>query len=355
MADSSQRAAKSAESFWLDAWYEGRWWLWLLWPVSLMLKAVASLRRRHLTRKASPLSAPVIVVGNITLGGTGKTPVIISLVRYLQSKGCRPGVVSRGYGGQASEYPYLVTKDSPVQESGDEPLLIALETGCPVMVGADRVASAQKLIDEHGCDILLSDDGMQHYRLSRQWELCLLDGQRLWGNGLCLPAGPLRESPERLQQVNAVLINGDIAPQRQDENTQKLLASSFSMQLQPVSWHRLKDGEQRLIEDQSSGQGAAVPGSAGSIAAVTGIGNPQRFFNTLAGLGIQGDTRAFPDHHPFQPSDLAFSAGKTLIMTAKDAVKCRAFAEDDWWYLSVSAVLPRRFWAELDLFLETQS
>ncbi len=341
----------SAETFWLNAWYQGRWWLWLLWPLSALLRGLAAVRRNQQSRNAESLAAPVIIVGNITLGGTGKTPTIIAMVRYLQAKGLNPGVLSRGYGGVAPFYPYPVTASTDVKESGDEPLLIAMETGCPVVVGPDRVASAKVLIEEHQCDLLLSDDGLQHYRLQRQWELCLLDGERLWGNGLCLPAGPLRESTARLAEVDAIIVNGertDTSPAGSE--AARRLSSAHTMTLAPNSWQRLHDGESLDIPLFTQRLVSSVENHA-----VTGIGNPHRFFKTLASLGIDCQARAFPDHHAFQPSDLSFADNNPLLMTAKDAVKCRSFAKPDWWYLSVDASLPDAFWAQLDDFLREQT
>ncbi|GAB3107564.1 tetraacyldisaccharide 4'-kinase [Aestuariicella hydrocarbonica] len=331
--------SSSGQEFWLNAWYEGRWWLWLLWPLSLILQGIAGWRRTRLMRHAQTLPAPVLVVGNITLGGTGKTPVIITLVRYLRSLGLNPGVISRGYGGHAPYFPYLVTPQSPVDESGDEPLLIALETGCPVMVGANRVQSVETLAARHHCDIILSDDGMQHYKLARDWELCLLDGQRLLGNGLCLPAGPLREAPGRLREVDCVILNGGT-----DKPDLPVDVEALRMSLIPKYWCNVLTGE-RVGLDQLPF--LALPG----VHAVTGIGNPERFFTTLRELGIAVEGQAFPDHYAFSEADLAHIGTKPLLMTAKDAVKCRNFAKPDWWYLSVEAELPQAFYTQLHAFL----
>ncbi len=323
----------------MDAWYQGRWWLWLLWPLSLLLRWIAGIRRQRLQKLAKPFSAPVIVVGNITLGGTGKTPVIIALVRYLKEQGMRPGVISRGYGGKAPFYPYFVSSESPVSESGDEPLLIALEADCPVMVGADRNASVQKLIDDHQCDVILSDDGMQHYKLFRQWEICLLDGRRLLGNGQCLPAGPLREAPARLKEVDCVIVNGGV-------ESDPVIADvpALSMTLRPNVWCNLLTGESLPLDKLPFAEDSVVN-------AVTGIGNPERFFRTLQDLGIAVRGQGFPDHHAFTPEDLAYIGSRPLLMTAKDAVKCQSFAKPDWWYLSVEAELPDAFYAQLSKFL----
>lgn len=335
----------AAETFWLEVWYRGRWWLWLLWPLSLLLQGVALLRRRYLQARAQPFAVPVVVVGNITLGGTGKTPMIIALVRYLQARGLRPGVISRGYGGSAPAYPYLVTAASPVHESGDEPLLIALETGCPVMVGANRTAATEQLIRDHQCDLVLSDDGMQHYKLARQWEICLLDGARLLGNRLCLPAGPLRESPSRLSQVDCVVLNGTPQPSARLNHLLALAPQPVhTMQLRPAHWCNVVTGERRALGELDFSRQAVVN-------AVSGIGNPERFFTTLRDLGIAVRGQAFPDHHAFTAEDLAYVGPKPLLMTAKDAVKCQSFAQPDWWYLSVEAELPTALLQQFTEFL----
>lgn len=332
------KSSHSREAFWLDAWYQGRWWLWLFWPLSLLLRWVAGIRRRHLQEQAKPFTAPVIVVGNITLGGTGKTPVIIALVRYLKEQGLRPGVISRGYGGSAPSYPYFVSSTSPVSESGDEPLLIAMEADCPVMVGADRNASVHKLISEHQCNVILSDDGMQHYKLSRQWEICLLDGARLLGNGLCLPAGPLREGPERLKEVDCVIVNGS------QQGVSVSGVEALPMSLQPKLWCNVLTGEQLPLD--------SLPFAGDTVVnAVTGIGNPERFYKTLKDLNIAVRGQSFPDHHAFQAEDLAYVGSRPLLMTAKDAVKCQSFAKPDWWYLSVEAELPAQFYDQFSAFL----
>ncbi|MYM62698.1 tetraacyldisaccharide 4'-kinase [Pseudomaricurvus sp. HS19] len=332
---------------WLDRWYQGRWWLWLLWPLSLLFRLVAAVRRRQQEVEQASLPVPVVVVGNITLGGTGKTPVIITLVQHLRERGWKPGVVSRGYGGQAPQYPYLVTPDSDPRHSGDEPLLIALSASCPVAVDANRLAAAELLVAQ-GCNILLSDDGLQHYKLPRQWELCLLDGQRGWGNGLCLPAGPLREPVSRLAEVQAILLNGD-----PDERVAGQLQNGLpaeapqpqAMHLQPLSWHR-------LVDDTTLPAGQLPWDSVSSLHAVTGIGNPGRFFHTLQQLGLEFSEHVFPDHHPFSPADFDGLQGGVVLMTAKDAVKCREFAGDNFWYLAVAADLPEELLQKLDADLQ---
>lgn len=325
----------------LSAWYEGRWWLVLLLPLAWFLAAVASWRRIRQTRSAEPLAAPVIVVGNIAIGGTGKTPLIIAMVKHLQERGYRPGVVSRGYGGHAPHYPYSVRADSDPAVCGDEPLLIAMSANCPVVVGPDRVKSCKQLIENFDCDVILSDDGLQHYRLSRQFEICVVDGQRQMGNGFCLPAGPLREPVTRLSEVDCVVVNGGGA-------LSVAGAACYEMQLKPTTWQQVAGRKDDQPLEYIAERGIK------KLLAVTGIGNPQRFFNTLTTLGLQPDAKAFPDHHPFTVDDLQFAKGQCLLMTAKDAVKCRAFADSDWWSLVVSPEVAPPFWAKLDEFMEMQ-
>jgi len=340
------------------AWYEGRWWWRLLYPLLLPLSClftfIASRRRVKHQAAAQALAAPVIVVGNIAVGGTGKTPVIIALAQYLQSKGLKPGIISRGYGAQAPFYPYAVSASSDPREVGDEPLLIAQATQCPLVVGPDRLAAAQQLLKEHACDVILSDDGLQHYKLARQFEMCVIDSQRLLGNGRCLPAGPLREPSRRLREVDLVITNGQqsVAPEQLGFKTlaaQKLPAIS-AMQLQPTTWVNVKNGRQQAVYHE--GVLRPTPWGGCAVHAVSGIGNPQRFFSTLDTLGVVSTTQAFDDHHQFCAEDFLLAAGRPVVMTAKDAVKCRDFAADDWWYLSVEAQFDGLFGRELDRFLD---
>jgi tetraacyldisaccharide 4'-kinase len=324
----------------LSAWYEGRWWLWLLLPLAWLLQLIAWLRRHWLIIHAKPLTVPVIVVGNIAVGGTGKTPLIIAVAKHLQAQGRKPGIVSRGYGGHAPHYPFDVTSTSDPAHSGDEPLLIAMETECPVIVGSDRVKSAERLIEKFGCDVILSDDGLQHYKLARQFEICVVDGRRQMGNGFCMPAGPLRESPARLNDVSCVVVNGD---QGLTTATSAVVAN---MELKPSVWRRV-DGQAEQAVDQ-----LPWADKPGLVKAVTGIGNPQRFFDTLETQGLSVEGKAFADHYAFTEADLAFAADEPLLMTAKDAVKCQTFAKPSWWYLVVEAHLDSAFWELLNNFLE---
>ncbi len=294
-------------------WLERRWYSpgpapVALLPLAALFGAITRSRRARLQSRAQPLAAPVIVVGNITIGGTGKTPFAIWLVERLREWGYRPGVVSRGYGGKAPRYPWRVTVRTPVNESGDEPLLIATRTAAPVMVGADRVAAARALIEQAGVDVIVSDDGLQHYALARALELCVIDGARGLGNGALLPAGPLREPVERLQEIPLVVLNGGGFDLRYPAQVDMHLRASEAVPLA---------GGAAMNLDRLVGQ---------RVHAVAGIGNPRRFFDMLRGRGIEVIEHAFSDHHSFGSQDIQFLDGARVLMTEKDAVKCRGFA-----------------------------
>lgn len=304
------------------AWYRGSWWLWLLRPLELLFRLLAAVRR--LCYKAGILkiyraTVPVVVVGNITVGGTGKTPVVIALVEALLARGIQPGVVSRGYGADAGDFPRAVHADSSAAECGDEPLLIHRRTGAPCVVGPDRSAAVRELLRHHPVDLVISDDGLQHYALGRELEVALLDGQRGVGNGFCLPAGPLREPGSRLDSVDFVLYrNGAEA--------------ESAVSYEPQAWVNLASGEQRALES-----------FAGlSVDAVAGIGQPAQFFATVRALGAEPQERVFPDHHRFTVADFAGLGPGPILMTEKDAVKCRFLAGEDSWFLRISANLPSR-------------
>lgn len=308
---------------WLEkAWYRQRSWSLFLAPLAWLFVWLTRLRRHHLEKHQQPLSVPVVVVGNLTVGGTGKTPLIIALVKALQDKGYRPGVISRGYGGKAPSYPCAVTSQSDPQETGDEPLLIARSCGCPVVVDPDRLRAAQQLIDSTDCDVILSDDGLQHYRLPRKLEIVVIDGERRLGNGWCLPVGPLREPVSRLSEVDFAVVNGS--------NAVVSHPRQFRMDLKPLRFRRLKD-DMSCPPEQPPGEG--------SVHAVAGIGNPTRFARTLASLGLAVKLHPFPDHHNFSSADLVFDDNRPVIVTAKDAVKCASISRDNLWILDVVAVL----------------
>ncbi|MCH9405173.1 tetraacyldisaccharide 4'-kinase [Pantoea agglomerans] len=303
--------------------WSGRSPLWLLlWPFSLLYGAITALIRlsyRRGWRKSWRAPLPVVVVGNLTAGGNGKTPVVIWLVEALQQRGLRAGVVSRGYGGKAEHYPLLVTAQTPTEQAGDEPVLIAQRTGAPVAVAPQRRRAIEALLKQGSLDVIITDDGLQHYALQRDREIVVVDGVRRFGNGWWLPAGPMRERADRLQQVDAVIINGGEA--QPDE---------IAMQLQPGLATNLLTGESCPTEQ------------LGAVVAMAGIGHPPRFFTTLKQQGITPVAEiAFADHHAYSKDELTrlLQTGQQLLMTEKDAVKCRHFAQPDWWYLPVDARL----------------
>lgn len=317
----------------LRAWYTSSPWLALFRPLSALYQKIAETRRQRAVTNPSASwvpPVPLIVVGNITLGGTGKTPMVIWLVNYLLSQGLRVGVVSRGYGAKPPSRPWLIRPDenSPAQ-AGDEPLLIARRCRVPVVIDPDRTRAARYLSDNLNVDVIVSDDGLQHYAMGRSLELVMIDHDRGLGNGRCLPEGPLREPPARLDSVDFIVRTGAAAD----------TAKSFAMQLQPTELVNLISGERIRPEAWR-----AQP----RVQAVAGIGNPERFCKTLENLSLVPEIHAFADHANYNADSFAaFDRGEPLIMTEKDAIKCRGFARDNWWYLSVDAQLSEAFTAKL--------
>jgi tetraacyldisaccharide 4'-kinase len=291
----------------------------LLLPLTMLFSAVSGLRRlayRLGWLRTVSVGVPVIVVGNITAGGSGKTPLVIWLANWLRSQGYRPGVVSRGYGGTARGC-VEVQVDSPPALVGDEPALIRLKTAVPVVIGRDRVAAACMLLEQHpDVDVIVSDDGLQHYRLHRDIELAVIDAATGLGNGWLLPAGPLREPAGRLRSVDAVVqvVRGAVPPRTLGPVT------SWRADFSAGQAYRLNAPEERK-------RMCDLPPH--DWLAVTGIGQPQGFFAMLDAHGLRYRPRAFPDHHVFRPADMP--AGGAVLMTEKDAVKCRDFAGPDWW------------------------
>ncbi len=304
---------------WLNrVWYDRAPPPWWLLPLSLTYGAAAGLRRKLYSlrlRKSVRLSVPVVVIGNLSVGGTGKTPLVCWLVSRLQQLGFKPGVVTRGYGGTAAGA-RLVDACADPGVVGDEPLLLARRTGAPVAIGRDRPAASQLLVNA-GCDVVVSDDGLQHYALARDCEIVVIDGDRRFGNGRLLPAGPLREPESRLGRVDAVVVNGGPAP----------LADAFRMRLEANNALALSDGEVKALNEFA---GVAVH-------AVAGIGNPERFFNMLRAHGIQVTGHPLPDHARLQADDITFPDHRPVLMTEKDAVKCREWAGPLHWYVPVTA------------------
>jgi tetraacyldisaccharide 4'-kinase len=290
---------------------------WLLWPVSLLFGIAVLVRRPLCKLRSQHPGIPVIVVGNLTVGGTGKTPLVIWIAGFLAKNGWTPGVISRGYGGNVTS-PRAVTIAADPAQVGDEPILISRRAGCPVWVGPDRVQVAAALRRaEPKVDVLISDDGLQHYRLRRDLEIAVLDA-RGFGNGFLLPAGPLREPQGRLKTVDSVVTNGK------------------TMLLEGDTVHRMSDARERQPLKAFAGQ---------KVHAVAGIGDPNRFFQDLAKAGLQVVPHPFPDHHPFTPRDLEFGDDAPVLLTEKDAVKLRSAPRPNWWVLPVAAKLEPAFGA----------
>lgn len=306
-------------------WYGRSAWRWALWPVSLLFIVVVSLRRRRYLRRG-PLDGaarvPVVVVGNISVGGTGKTPLVIWLVEQLRARQVHVGVISRGYGGRKLRQPRLLAGGDSADEVGDEPLLISRRTGVPVVVCVDRSAAVRRL-GEEGVTLAISDDGLQHYAMARAMEIVVVDGERGLGNGLCLPAGPLREPVARLGAVDALVVNGA-------QREAWMPAGSVHMQLVPGDLVSLS-GSPSMPLERLRGQ---------VVHAVAGIGNPQRFFATLEQAGVQVLAHPLADHAQLRAADLLFDDDHPVVMTEKDAVKCQAMSLSRHWYLPVQAQFP---------------
>lgn len=296
------------------SWYaKGHWLSVLLLPLTGLYWLLSSIRRtlyRLGLAQHCQLAVPVIIVGNISVGGTGKTPFTLWLCQQLLARGIKPGIISRGYGAKITK-PLQVTTTSLASEVGDEPLLLARRSQCPVVVCPDRVAAGRAMLAAHNVDIIICDDGLQHYRLARQLEIVLVDGRRGFGNGWLLPSGPLRETPGRLAEADIIIANsGEVA----QANYQMQLCSSVAKAL-------LSEAELAPCD----------------VTLVAGIGNPERFRLTAEQAGFTGSAqRFFADHHQFTAADFAGITGPVL-MTEKDAVKCQLFARDNWYMLPVDA------------------
>ena len=309
-----------------SAWYGKGPVPWWAWPLSALYGSLIRLRRalyRADTLSSERLPVPVVVIGNISVGGTGKTPLTIAVAEALQHYGLRPGVVSRGYGGTQREPMLLGAAPDPAQV-GDEPCLIRA-SGVEVAIGRDRPAAARLLL-EAGCDVVIADDGLQHYRLARDIEICVIDGQRRFGNGHLLPAGPLREPMGRLASTDFRVCNGG-----QPE------AGEVPMTLVGGQARALLDGHTQALAE-FAGQ---------RVRAIAAIGNPGRFFDSLRSYGLDVVEQAFPDHHAYTAAELDFHDTLPLLMTEKDAIKCAPFAQPHWWAVPVRAELPASFLAAL--------
>lgn len=315
-------------------WYQRNWHLLaiLLLPFSLIFRLVIFLRRslyRFGIKKIEKLPIPTIVVGNITVGGTGKTPFVIWLVEYLKKQGKNPGVALRGVGGRKNLQPIEVVFQSDPLEVGDEAVLLAQNTFCPVVSCIDRVAAVKKLIDMD-CNIAICDDGLQHYSLGRDIEIAIIDGSRYFGNYLLLPAGPLREPVSRLNKIDFIVVNQPTS--LPDSHNRLNNLATFPMHLEMEAFVSIYSHREQVGLAAFSGK---------KVHAIAGIGNPQRFFAMLGSLDIDFISHVFPDHHHYQISDLNFNDTLPIIMTEKDAIKCRLLTPKEklnkkqLWYLRV--------------------
>ena len=309
----------------LKIWYgETRLW-YLLLPLTGLYCFVVTIRRlfyRLNILKSTGFDVPVVVVGNITVGGTGKTPLVIWLANYFRESGYRPGIVSRGYLGKARSWPQQVRPDSDPVMVGDEAIVLASRTQCPVAVGPDRSASVAALLKYHDCDLVISDDGLQHYSLQRDVEILVIDGERRFGNGHCLPAGPLREPVQRMDKVDFVVSNG--------------MAQNGEYAMRYVAEHIYQ-----LCNPSSTMPLASL--KSGTIHALAAIGNPQRYFSYLTRQGINIIPHAFPDHHVFVAHDVEFPDEHIILMTEKDAVKCKRVISDKMWVLPINVDIRQEF------------
>ena len=337
----------------MRAWLESEWQrrgggALIFLPLALVFSLATRLRRalyRFGILPAWKAPVPVVVVGNITVGGTGKTPLVIAMVELLRARGWNPGVVSRGYGRVPSTEhdPSGVVRvfpDAPTPELfGDEPVLIARRAQVAVFISPDRPAAARALLATHpDIDVIVADDGLQHYALARDVEIAVVDAERGFGNGLPLPSGPLREPVSRLAEVDATVVNGG--------NSDRIPSRQFPMRLAGEAFVSLL-GEAMTPAD------FALAARGRNVYAFAGIGHPERFFSHLERLGVQARPRAFPDHHRYQSSDFKLPGAELVVMTEKDAVKCAAFADARLWYLRVEAILPPEFGDFLQQRLET--
>ncbi|MDE0308884.1 MAG: tetraacyldisaccharide 4'-kinase [Acidiferrobacterales bacterium] len=317
----------TVDSFFRSVWNSRNPVALLLWPVSLIYCAIVSLRRVAYASGLCPISRfsePIIAVGNITVGGTGKTPFTIWLANYLSEYGFRPGVVSRGYGRRNISDTLMVRSDSNPDEVGDEPLVIAQRAQVPVAVAKKRSDAVRMLLERTDCDIFVCDDALQHHSLAVDLSIALVDAKARFGNGFCLPAGPLREPAGRLDSVALKLVKG---AGRSDEN---------AMRYEIAQLVNVRDNGNRRTVEYLKGQ---------RITAVAGIADPDSFFDMLLNLGVELTRVPFPDHHQFTERDFDSidQDNVTVVMTEKDAVKCRGFARDNWWYVAIDATVSDQF------------
>jgi len=320
----SCHTCETSRVHWIEAhWYKRSAVSLLLWPLSILYRALVALRNlsfRIGLRSQYTSPVPVIVIGNVTVGGTGKTPLVLWTLQWLRANGWRPGAISRGYGAVVGAGPLAVNADSDPCEVGDEPVLLARRSECPVVVSTKRAAAARFIVDHYDCDVIVSDDGLQHLALGRCFEVVVIDGQRRFGNGFCIPAGPLREPLGRLQSIALRVCNG--TPE----------AGEVPMRLVPELLTNVSTGK-------ACSEGELLMLKTAHCEAVAGIGNPSAFFTSLRTLGFTITEHAFTDHHRYTTHDLerVGASRRPIIMTEKDAVKCQRFGYSDCWFLPVTA------------------
>ena len=325
---------EQSTSFVVDSWYKKSMWLYLLYPFSLLFSFLTSRRRRKYTKNKieSYISdVPIIIVGNLTIGGTGKTPLVKHIATELLDKGYRPGIVSRGYGGKFKET-LQVDSNTPVKNTGDEAQILA-KLNLPFYIDKNRVRAVKTLINNHDCNVIISDDGLQHYKMGRDIEIAVIDGKRRFGNNLTFPAGPLRESKNRLKTVDFVVNNS--GPTDEDE---------YLMSISPSNFIHLKSGKSYSIDNWPMHK---------QVHAVAGLGNPGRFFDLLEKLGFDIIRHPFPDHHNFLSSDIFYLDHLPIVMTEKDASKCKDFDNNKIWYLTIDADVSNKFIEKLDKKLQS--
>ena len=315
-------------------WYRRNWIALFLLPLSWLYRLVIWVRRLAFAsgiRTVERVSVPVLVVGNITVGGTGKTPLIIWLCHFLRDRGIKPGIISRGYGGSSVRRSQQVRVDSNPEMVGDEPVLLAQRTGCPVAVATIRADAGRELLEHHDCDLILCDDGLQHLGLHRDLEIAVVDGDRRFGNGMLLPAGPLREPVARLEQVDMI-----VSSARAGKN-------EFLMEYQAVCFVSLLDESVIRPLDAFSNK---------DVCAFAGIGNPARFFSMLRSADINIEKYEFPDHHHYSQEDFEVQGNRPVIMTEKDAVKCRFLNLRDAWFLKIDVKMSKAFEHRFNILIE---
>ena len=330
---------------WQKLWYQDQFVLWPLVPFSVIYLGIVQLRRkaykfssflkRTFFAGSRPSLVPVIVVGNITVGGTGKTPLVIHIAQYLIQQGWHPGIISRGYKGKHRK-PLAVYSSSDPRMVGDEALLFAKHLDCPIVVGKNRNHALKKILNMHSIDVVISDDGLQHYALERHLEIAVVDAQRRFGNGYCLPAGPLREPKSRLSEVDLIVYNGGTFSKASDANR-------YHMGYVPDKLYNAFQPNTEALLTRFRGQ---------TVHAIAGIGNPDRFFQLLTDYGLIVIKHAFPDHHCFTHKDIYFNNQFPVMMTEKDAVKCKQFVDLRHWVLSIKAVVDLQFDEQLLKLLE---